>query len=334
MTSRSCVIVTALGITLLTGCLGGSSTTATVAPPASITLGNGETYQTASLTGAGTAANPFRMPTEAPGGMTADMSDYFTADASAYKWEVAIRGVAASYSTQFSSLVYDPATDSFTVDVTYAGTTTSHTLLNPDGDQYYDDCGGAYCWSLSKFVEIGVFDAATASPTGRDYGTFASLYFRDDTIPKRAFHYAHTGLATPTTALPAGSATYTGVLQGSTALSGATYELLDNASTVLADFGAGTIGLSAGGTVLVDDGSGTPIPGTTFVVTGTATISGNTFSGTSAIDVTDSLGTVSLAGGAGTLDGGFYGPAAEQLAGSLHVSGTDYLLAGFWGERP
>jgi hypothetical protein len=135
-----------------------------------------------------------------------------------------------------------------------------------------------------------------------------------------------------------GTATYTGgaagfVVQPVANNSHNTAEFYGT-SSLTANFAAGNVTGSITGIAAYDVNGATTLLGTINDIGLSATISGSTFAGTA--NVTGSAGTAfDIAGATGTLKGGFYGPAANEVAGVFNLAGgaNNTTLMGSFGAK-
>jgi hypothetical protein len=265
------------------------------------------------VTGTGTSTDPWTMPTENETGLTKTLKDYL-ADGGYWQFifdgaTVTSSGTAATFGT---TAVYDTVNDTWTITVDGV----DQILTGPMVYGNYGTCGPAPC------MEMHIYDAGS---TVAQYGTFGNVSASTTSGTNQLFFY--TGLNTPVANLP-GSATYTGYFEGTSTV--AMGYAVDSAAAMTADFGAGTFTFASAGTVI--DYTGTLANYT--LDSSVVTISGNSYSGTM-------TGSLTMVGGTtdstytGSIEGAFYGPAAEQTAGAVVVSnGTDRIQGGFWAASP
>ncbi|MDH5557510.1 MAG: transferrin-binding protein-like solute binding protein [Alphaproteobacteria bacterium] len=306
-------LLTALALGACSGGGGGSGSTTTGGSSGGSSGGSGD-IGAVGVTGTGTSTDPWTMPTENETGLTKTLKDYL-ADGGYWQFifdgaTVTASGTAATFGT---TAVYDTVNDTWTITVDGV----DQILTGPMVYGNYGSCGPAPC------MEMHIFDAGS---TVAQYGTFGNVSASTTSGTNQLFF--HTGLNTPVANLP-GSATYTGYFEGtSTAALGYT---VDNSVSMTADFGAGIFTFSSAGTVI--DYTGT-LANYTLDST-SVTISGNSYNGAM-------TGSLTLVGGTtdstytGSIEGAFYGPAAEQTAGAVVVeNGTgERIQGGFWGIIP
>lgn len=213
--------------------------------------------------------------------------------------------------------------------------------------------GGATSAGGSFAITIGVYSGAPVSSgysnldwTRVGYWSTGGAwdYWEADVVHRGVFV---TGFETPVSAMPAlGSATYSGVASGSVfypvaigsgvALCNCDEVSVRGAASFTADFGTRSITGSltemwAGGDPWTDGAVGAPWNSVSF----TSAIAGNRFSGTSRVSTAPG-GDLSLAAGAtGTIDGKFFGPAAQE-AGAVWTlfDGTKAAIGTLTGKRP
>ncbi len=132
------------------------------------------------------------------------------------------------------------------------------------------------------------------------------------------------GVRTPASAVPGtGSATYGGETIGTMTDSGGTIYTISGFGTLTANFGAGTVNGDFTKTAKFNVLTTSTTPWRDFTTTGT--ISGNTFSGNAATKD----GRLS-----GTHQGGFFGPAADEIGGVYRLTGGGEQATGsFVGKK-
>jgi hypothetical protein len=172
--------------------------------------------------------------------------------------------------------------------------------------------------------------ASTAPLTDAKYG-FGLLDGSQELIIG-GFHH---GNATALSTMPTTTATYSGQFLGAEA-NRAGLDFLVGNSSVTANFGAGTVNGNVTSLNRITASGASVTSGYGLSMTGT--ISGNTYSGTTGFTNaagTAPAGTVSSS----NMNGGFYGAAAAETAGSLSVIGTApvagpiAVTGGFGGRR-
>jgi hypothetical protein len=150
------------------------------------------------------------------------------------------------------------------------------------------------------------------------YGLWAS----DDTATAgRAGTFAF-GNPTPTASMPAtGSATFNGTTIGvGGAASGSTVYALQGNAQIIANFA--TQSVTANLTNLSTQNISTNAVGSLPNLSGTSTISGNAYAG-----------PIAGTGLTGTINGNFYGPAAQETAGVWQASGGGNAWIGSYGAK-
>lgn len=265
--------------------------------------------------GSGSLNNPFVLPEENQTGLDQGIEDYLEHDGHWTFRYGSIDILAAGPSlAAFGDIIYDTRTDSWTVTVD----DVDYSLAKVGGVYRNASCGGA-----DPCVELSVFDA---DPSASQYGTFGRITEDDGiSISVAQIYY---GLKTPAADMPTGSATYNGTFAGQVSLAaGGIHNATSTSATINANFDTGAVTFVSSGTV--DDGGGG-----TYALSGTATISGNLYTGDTVTGTYTSGGTITFDEN-GLLEGAFYGPAANETAGALSTSSADgdLLYGGFWGAR-
>ena len=169
-------------------------------------------------------------------------------------------------------------------------------------------------------------------------------YWEADVVHRGVFV---TGFETPASAMPTvGSATYSGLASGSVfypvsigsgaALCNCSELSITGKASFTADFGARSVTGSltemwAGGDPWTDGSVGGPWNDVAF----TSAISGNRFSGTSRASTAPSGGLSLAIGATGTVEGKFFGPAAQEAAAVWTLfDGTNAAIGTLTGKRP
>jgi C-lobe and N-lobe beta barrels of Tf-binding protein B len=150
------------------------------------------------------------------------------------------------------------------------------------------------------------------------YGLWAS---GDTATAGRAGTFAF-GNLTPTASVPAtGSATFNGTTIGvGGATSGSTVYALEGNAQIIANFA--TQSVTANLTNLSTQNISTNVVGSLPDLSGTSTISGNAYAG-----------PITGTGLIGTINGNFYGPAAQETAGVWQASGGGNSWIGSYGAK-
>lgn len=296
-----------------------------------------------AVTGTGTAIDPYVLPATMPTNTDGGINDYITAVATPGYWQFNYNSKQVDFGVApgFGSLLYNSTTDVWRLtvagtDYDYIGTGTSETCVT--------DC-----------VKLTRFGTAAA-----DYGSFAFALY-DDMAGNYSFAAMYYGMLTnnPQTT---GTGTYNGSLVG------AAYQVtLDSATAttsvehvytasgsikIEADFDTTsfTLATTTDGTLVDAIGSGAPDG--SFSLSGSGTITGNTYSGTTAATLTmteitsipDGLGgfipqanTVADTSYTGTIAGGFYGPSGVETVGAVEATSTatptNTFAGAYWAER-
>jgi hypothetical protein len=211
-----------------------------------------------------------------------------------------------------SSVIYDPATDTYTVRDT--GSLTTKSSFGPAD---IDTAGSNASFTVYKHGTNETFRLLKQSPTNPaivlsyvDYGqwrrTSAGIGTTDvnDT-------YVVFGRKSPQSAVTAGTGHYTTILDGTFVNKDGAYAV-SGSGTFDADFGARTINYSSAA-------SGTPEAGGIAINFGTLTGSGSISSRSVGFSGT---GITNGSGYAMDVNGNFYGPAANEVGGVFRLRGN------------
>lgn len=296
----------------LGGCLGGTETTGTIGTAAVID-------ETVLAANAGTATDPYILPTEMPADTDGGVYDYLNTDKASGYWQVSYSGLQVDRGAGvpvFGDLVYDETGDQW--------------LLTVDGSEYIlKNKGVGYATNCPPNKSCAGF-APYADPNKTLYGIFGYIGYTDqNTIT--SIYVMHAGLKTALGDMPTGTASYSGVFVGALIGETAEYAALGN-TTIDVDFGAtiDQVAFSSAGNIYDDAAADVG----DYTLGGSATISGNTYTsntitGTSTGAVVDSY--------SGDLDAAFYGPGAVQTAGAVVTTSTgstgNILAGGYWAEK-
>jgi hypothetical protein len=211
------------------------------------------------------------------------------------------------------------------------GTLTAVPSVAASSVTNYKNSAGTTNLMVSKAAGSG------AALTDASYGIVTTV----DSASNSYIGSYHYGTLAAATSLPTTTATYTGSFVGMEVNSAANIRGLAGNSTLNANFGAGTVSGTVTG---IQTTSGTY---TNYGLSTTGTISGNTYSGTTAFTSVygGAPGSVTASG----MNGAFYGTGGTQTAGSLTIQGTptgttalgtasNYgplaITGGFGGRRP
>ncbi len=284
---------------VLSGCLGGGGGGGAVLPAADNVL-----------------------PAEAPDGSTDGIEDYLSPGSGT--WRVNLDGVvqATTYGSAVltEALVYDPDRDEWTLNVDGA----NFVLLNYGAGGYLP--AGACAPPATSCAGFVYYDD---DPSTSQYGTFGYIAYADTT--RLVEYFVHAGLKTAPADMPAtGTGTYAGTFAGLVNTTfGIGYDYLDGNADVIASFAPG-----GGSIAFASTGIGTEVAGSSYGLSGTAVISGNTYAGTLSGSYTDGVGTATFSASGSTLSGAFYGPGADETAGVVYYSGPlSELAGGFWASQ-
>ena len=127
---------------------------------------------------------------------------------------------------------------------------------------------------------------------------------------------------------PPGTASYTGMTSGLYVDTAGIVYGYSSGMSAMADFGAGSVGFSTSGTLIVSSETFVSTPAPTLDLSGTLAIpvGANAFSGS----------VSNTAGMTGTATGRFYGPLYEEIGGVFGLTGTgatQSLIGAFGGKR-
>lgn len=227
------------------------------------------------------------------------------------------------------------------------GITTTTLTYDADADDWLVTVGLA-AFNLDDVVdgvysetgctpEDGVETCATFQPAGGSltdrFGTFARLTI-DDGLDDPDVAYTHYGFATDDADMPAiGTATYNGTFQGDVDNGGVT-DTLSGDTTIGVVFGPGgdQVNFASVGGGTANDGAAT------YEIIGTATITGNDYTGDLSVATYDPNSDPLVIGDNidyvdGLLDivsGSFYGDDAQETAGLVSAgAGLNSLIGGF-----
>jgi hypothetical protein len=219
-----------------------------------------------------------------------------------------------NYTRATSKVVYDPATDTYTVRDTGSLTTTSsfapaNILSSNTTYTTYQKVSGSTTETLRILTTAGVNPLIELSYV--NYGRWRRSTAGTNTTSVNDT-YVVFGTKSPSSAVTSGTGTYTTALDGTFVnKTGGAYDVAGT-GTMGADFGAGTITYSSTAT-------GTPQAGGAALAFGTLTGSGQVAvnsAGFSGIGVTNGSGYRM------DVNGFFYGPAAQEVGGTFRLTGN------------
>ncbi len=284
--------------------------------------------------GAGLPVANNTLPAEVPDGSTAGIEDYLTPGSGT--WRINLDGVVGTKSfgtaALVNALVYDPDLDEWTINVDGANFVLAS---DPSGFFYLTENCTTRCAAFLPFDD---------DPLTSQYGTFGYIAYVTST--KFVEYFVHAGLKTAPADMPAsGTGVYAGTFLGlvnyTDADFGPSFDYIEGSADVTAAF-------TAGGGNLTFFSTGTGDPGATYSLTGTATISGNTYQGTVTgwYDDGGSSNSPSLqlnpSGAGSSLAGAFYGPdqvGSGETAGVVYATSAPgdpnpgELVGGFWSGQ-
>jgi hypothetical protein len=168
----------------------------------------------------------------------------------------------------------------------------------------------------NSYAALGLWEQDAANPNTVFLGTFIM------------------GYETPVSAMPtSGTATYAAVSNVAGIVSTFKSGQLSRGSVVgdasfTADFGAGSLtGAFTNMVIITADGSSTSQPWNNVSLA--ASIAGNHFSGSAVAAAPASAGPFTVTGGStGNFNGGFFGPAADELAGVWSLTDSSHVVEG------
>lgn len=322
---RKLVVFGALALTVLAGCSGGSG---------------GPSIDRGAVIGTGAISDPYIMPSEMPSNTNGGMEDYIArmgGDWWLFIPDAAKKNTIGSSATTLAIMMYDPKNDQWGLVYSLVGGADSGGIfLAKNSATGLYSCDPAVTTCLYSDVDFALLDQ---SPNQSQYGTFAYAHY-DDGAGNALFQYLTTGLKTQASAMPTtGTASYSGDFEVTlTQLSTGYYWRSSGGKIAVdADFGGNSLVFNTA-TAAVFNGGGTPFPATDqYTVSGSATITGNTFTSV-AFGGEQYAGDGTLLGSyTGTLDGAFYGPSANELAGAFqqyNPSNADFVVTGgLWAAK-
>jgi hypothetical protein len=302
-------LTTCLALVALSACSGGggggsvtaTSTPAPAPPPASVSLlDSGDSLSFAN--------GAFTSGSSSPDGAQVTLTADANGNARFITLDIPLRG-ATSYNHTFdlaSALQANP------------GSPLAGFILIRDGVQLADRSfpNNLVLDPTLNFSSYGLWvNVQAVDATGHESGAVGAIAF---------------GNMTPVSGLPSsGSATYTGKTIGA-AITGTSQSLLAGAVSLNADFGL----MKIGGTLTVNDiTSGTPTPWGTLTLAPTAIlpVTGGAYGGINNLSGNIPGGAVATS----SLNGHFYGPAANETAGTWSVANsTTHAVGAYGAARP
>jgi hypothetical protein len=265
------------------------------------------TYQPASATALVTNAGVEGVATAAPGqGATITV----TSQGGAYSGVFNIPTTGTTFTLQFAATVWDNGDNTYFANTPYSAPTTADLAAMLSRIFGFPNRSEALI-SLVAAPGVQTLDYAA-------YGLWAS---GDTAAAGRAGTFAF-GTLTPTGSVPAtGSATFAGTTMGAGgATSGSTVYALQGTAQIIANFA--TQSVTANLTNLSTQNIATNAVGSLPNLSGTSTISGNAYAG-----------PIAGTGLTGTINGNFYGPAAQETAGVWQASGGGNAWIGSYGAK-
>lgn len=264
------------------------------------------------------------LPAEFSATGPATIDDHF---ATGGTWRVNLDGQVET--TVFGSanlveaMIYNADTDQWTINVDGRN-------LVLDGPGFYTSCAA----SSASCAILSLYDDSLLTS---QYGTFGEITYlgaADDVE-----YFVHAGLKTPSADMPTGGAgTYTGTFKGwvnytdpGTSITTGTLIFGNADIDVTFTLGGGDVVFSSTDSLY-------------YSLSGTATISGNTYADTGTVTGSYDNGagvTLNLAadGAGSSLSGAFYGPAADETAGVVYATSASgdpvsgEIAGGFWAAQ-
>ncbi len=215
-----------------------------------------------------------------------------------------------------SSVVYDPATDTYTVRDTGSLTTTSSFAPADIDGAASDATFTVYRRSTSGFTEtFRLLNQGAGNPlivlTYVDYGQWRRATLVTGGTTNINDTYVVFGTRSPSSAVTSGNASYSTILDGTFVNKTGNYAV-SGTGTFNANFGAGTLDYSSTAT-------GTPETFGVAINFGTLTGSGLIASSSARFSGT---GVYNGSGYAMDVNGNFYGPAATEIGGVFRLRGN------------
>ena len=221
-----------------------------------------------------------------------------------------------NYTRATSSVVYDPATDTYTVRDT--GSLTTKSSFGPAN---IDSGASNATFTVYKKTMPGLtetFRLLNQSPTNPlivltyvDYGQWRRATLVSGGTTNINDTYVVFGTKSPSSAVTSGTASYSTILDGTFVNKTGNYAV-SGTGTFNADFGAGTIAYSSTATGAPET-IGSAINFGTLTGTGSIAVRSAGFSGT---------GAYNGSGYAMDVNGNFYGPAADEIGGIFRLRGN------------
>jgi len=215
-----------------------------------------------------------------------------------------------------SKVLYDPATDTYTVRDTGSLTTTSSFGPADIDGAASNATFTVYRKSMPGFTEtFRLLNQGAGNPlivlTYVDYGQWRRATMVTGGTTNINDTYVVFGTKSPSSAVTSGTASYSTILDGTFVNKTGNYSV-SGTGTFDADFGAGTIGYSSTAT-------GTPETFGVAINFGTLTGTGSIASRSASFSGT---GSYNGSGYAMDVNGNFYGPAADEIGGVFRLRGN------------
>lgn len=315
----------------LSGCFGGGGK-------------SGPTIDMTFVSGDGSATAPYTMPYTIPRKTNGGLEDYLAKGGNwSFNLDAPRVALVAGSTARLASIVYDTTSLQWNVEFTNgSGTSVVNATTALDASTgLYTNCptGSAPC--SGHEVYFSLFDN---DPKKSQYGSFGYTRMVDRTgaTPNVVFEYFLTGLFTWADSVPTtGGAVYNGDMEAAfvNTTTGQFARTIGGKIEVTADFALGELAFvtTTPGVFMAPDN---PAPTTdTFSLTGTATVSasGVSFSDTNFTGERHTASGTLQSSFTGTLAGGFFGPAAEEIAGTFILpqdgTATNQMIGGFWASQ-
>jgi len=273
---------------------------------------------------AGTLAEPYILPATFPSGTNGGIDDYRSRGG---VWQVSFNGMTAIRvsgpvtATLGSTAIYDTANDEWTITVDGADIT-----MPVDGGI---PTGGRYVTPSTCSVNCGELSVLDSGISENDYGFLARAWYRPTGLfADSVYFFAHFGMKTPLGDIPnSGTASFS---YGSNSgfFVRAYYDRGDGVMRPLNFIGDPALTATfspSGGAVDLNLDTGVQSNGSWLTLAGSATITGNEYSGTVTGEFysgDEDAVTVQLApdGAGSSYSGAFYGPSMAETLGVVYAA--------------
>ncbi len=280
----------------------------------------------AGVSGSGTYEDPYVVPAENQPGRTQPLEHYLSQPG---YWRIEFDGIQVDLGTTqvtFENLIYDSVRNEWSVDIDG----TVYQLQFNRAEETYEAAPGCNDVSCTGFFWSDV-------PGLGQYGMLAVLG-QENGADIESIAWMYGGLKTPPDSLPKGAAYYHGAFVGGIVVGDVDYLIATDRFVVNAFFHTGHINVQAADNLLDSDGNPT---GQSFSFDADGTLSGSMFVSSSAEAIRyDGLmhqQRVIAETYVGVLEGAFFGPAADEVAGVTQADSTtvggNQFFGGFWGLK-